>query len=455
FVGTVLSKLVSFLMLPLYTSKVPSEQMGIFDVSVTLVTMVFSVCYFEIWSAVLRYLYSKENSENQAGVIKSGWKIFGLSTIVFIAVSILMCGVMGYDYAYLIIGYGIACALSNQITFIARGLGLNAAFSVSGIINTLVHLSLNVLLLTVFQMDYSALYISYIVGVLAQAVYLGICILKKKSINEPSDKTANSKLAVDMFKYALPLCLNTVSYWLLTSFNRVVFNNIFGNSASGIFSIGNKFGSIIALVTTCFTYAWQDLAFSNTTDDDMEKNSALYTGACHKYQLFLVASTTMLLPFVKIIFPILVKGDYSDALSLVPSFILVAVISGYSAFIGNVFYAIKNTKIISISTIISAVFNLMICYPLIKYFGGNGTNIATILAFVVNIAIRAIILRKKTNFDIKIMSILVGCVWIAATVWMYYSGNIIGQIITLVLNVGISLVVFRNDIAGFLVRKKK
>ena len=361
FVGTVLSKMVSFLMMPLYTEKVPTSQMGIFDTSVTLVTMLFSICYFEIWSAALRFLYSKEYSTNKRGITQAGWKIFAVSTFIFSILCTIMCIIMRYDYIYLVVGYGIATALSNQITFIARGVGLNKQFSISGIISTLVHLSLNVLLLTVFDLDYSALYISFIAGVFAQVLFLGICIKKSGRLTKSEDQD-KKLLLKEMLKYALPLCLNTVSYWFLSSFNRVVYNSIFGNHASGIFSIGSRFGSIIALATTCFTYAWQDLAFSNANNAE-EERVELYITACNKYQQFLTATTAMLLPLLNLIFPILVKGDYTDALSLVPSFVVVAVVSAYSSFIGNIFYAIKDTKIISISTVISAITNLAICYP--------------------------------------------------------------------------------------------
>lgn len=448
FIGTVLSKMVSFLLMPLYTTKIVSEQMGIFDTSVTLGTMVFSICYFELWSAVLRFLYSKENAEKKSEIIGAGWRIFFVSSAVFIIVCSIMCKVMHYDYGFLVVIYGIASALSNQMTFVARGLGLNKAFSFSGIINTTVHLLFNILLLTVFNIDYSALYISFILGVLAQTIFLQICIHKSGLL--VATKNHHDKTLINqMLKYSLPLCFNTVSYWLLTSFNRIVYNRIFGNSASGIFSIGGRFGSLIALATTCFTYAWQDLAFSKASDD-IKENAKLYTTACDKYQKFLVSATVLFLPAISLVFPFFVKGEYTDAMRLVPSFILVAIISAYSAFLGNIFYAIKDTKSITISTIISAVFNLAICYPTIKYFGGSGANIATILAFAVNIAYRAIVLNKKLKFSIRIHSIFLSVLWLIVTIFTYHLDNTLLQIGVLVINFVLAILMFRKDIVGIL-----
>ncbi len=448
FVGTVLSKIVSFLLMPLYTTKIPPAQMGVFDTSVTLGTMVFSVCYFEIWSTILRFLYSKENANNKNGVVRIGWQMFFMSTIIFTIICSIVCQIMDYDYTYLVVAYGIASALSNQMAFLARGVGLNTAFSISGIINTTVHLLFNILLLTVFNADYSALYISFIFGVLAQVLFLYISIKKSRAI-ATKEKLPNKLLRRQMFKYSLPLCFNTVSYWLLTSFNRIVYNRVYGNDASGVFSIGGRFGSLIALATTCFTYAWQDLAFSKA-EDATEKKSELYTVACDKYQKFLVAAAVLLLPMINLIFPILVKGEYTQGLLLVPTFVVMAIISAYSAFVGNVFYAIKETKSITTSTVLSAAFNLMICYPMIKFMGGAGANLATIMAFVVSIAYRAVILKKKINFSIRIRSILLSVLWLSATIFVYYLGNSLLQGGAFVINMILAVLMFRNDIIKML-----
>ena len=317
-IGTIFSKLISFLLLPLYTSIVPTEEMGVLDVSITVATLLLSVCFFEIWSAVLRYLYDRDEEGEKNSVIFSGMKIFLISTVIFVAVNSLACWLLGYRYIYWIVAYGFAYAASNYFTFAARGLGLNKDFAVSGVINTLVHLTANIVLLVLVKMNYSALYVSFVLGAAAQVIYLMIRI-DLFGVCEPSRKCH----LTEMLRYALPLCLNTVAYWALSSSNRLVYNWMYGDAASGVFSIGSRFGSIIALATTCFTYAWQDLAFS-ATHNDKEGAAKLYVTACSKYQQFLSAATVLILPAINVAFPILIKGEYKEAVSLVPYFVIVA-----------------------------------------------------------------------------------------------------------------------------------
>ena len=108
------------------------------------------------------------------------------------------------------------------------------------------------------------MYYSYIFGVCVQIIYLEIRTHLLRGILKAAWDKAETKR---MFLYALPLCVNTVAYWMMTGFNRLVINWKMGDAANGILAVGNRFGTLITLVTMCFTYAWQDLSFSKVKDE--------------------------------------------------------------------------------------------------------------------------------------------------------------------------------------------
>ena len=207
------------------------------------------------------------------------------------------------------------------------------------------------------------------------------------------------------------------------------------------------------MATTCFTYAWQDLAFTSATGSQQEACN-LYTKACDKYQQFLTVATVLLLPIIKIAFPFFIKGDYASADEIIPTFIIVAVISGYSAFIGNVFYAIKDTKVISISTIIAAVVNILICYPLIKCFGAFGTNLAIIVAFAVNIGIRAVILKKRIGFSICLSKIIISIIWIICSSAIYSYASVRLNVVGFISSFILATLLFYKDLLDIFVSLK-
>ena len=50
--GTVLSKLIAFIMLPLYTAVVPPSDFGYYDLSVTYLTVVCESLFLNIWVVI-------------------------------------------------------------------------------------------------------------------------------------------------------------------------------------------------------------------------------------------------------------------------------------------------------------------------------------------------------------------------------------------------------------------
>lgn len=437
--GSVFSKLLIFVLLPLYTSYIPTADFGIYDITTLMISMISSVTYFEIWSAMLRYLYDFDDFEKPR-VIKAGAYIFAGSTVVFIVISTIFCRFYGADYIPIIVIWGISTSSATYLSFLARGLNKNIDFAISGILNTAVCLCINIVLILVLKMNYVALYLGGICGMLAQAIYL---IIKLKIVRQTIHAVYDSKLTKELFRYAVPLCLNTAAYWLLLSSARLIYNLLCGDAASGIFSVGNKFGAIIVLATTCFTYAWQDLSFSASK---ISPNSLLYSTASKKYLLFLCGTLTTVLPLLKIVFPMFVYGDYGKAIEYVPLFLIVAIASGYSAFIGNIFYAIKSTKIISISTIVSGIITVGLAFPLIKLWGANGANIAVLIGFIVNIIIRFVILKKKIEFQAPVKQLAFCTVWVVVSTILYHLLGMWLNLLLCAVNGAVLILIFRKDI---------
>lgn len=439
--GSGLSKALGIIMLPLYTSRIPTEDYGAYDISLTLITIVSSIAFFELWSAVLRFMYDFSEEDQKASVVKSGSILFICSTALFIVLGLGLCAVLGLGHPGWLLAYGVAMSASNYFCFVARGYDKNREFTISGILSSVVIAATNVFFILYLGFDYSALYISYVLGCVAQCVYLAYQI---GFINVLCLGELERWLTRSLLSFAAPLCLNTASYWILSSASRLVFNWMCGDSASGVFSVGNKFGQVIVLATTCFTYAWQDLSFS---EGSKGAQGGFYTRACKLYLLFLSASFAMLLPALRLAFPLFVRGSYGDAMDIVPLALVVALVSGYSGFVGNVFYAIKKTKTITVSTIAAGLVAVALSPSMIFAFGANGVNLSVLIGFLVNLLIRAIVLKKEIGFSISVPTFILSCGWIVASCAAYFTGDIV-SLVAFLTSIAISTFLFRNEIAG-------
>ena len=443
FVGSVLSKAISILMLPLYTNRIPTSDMGYYDLSLTYITITTSFLFFDIWVAILRYMYDEKTQQGKSNTIKSGLVIFSISSFLYLLFVTVFALKFNPDAIALIIFYGLFQNISNLLCFCVRGYQKNKEFAISGIICTIVNVFVNLILILGLKMGYESLYIASIIGFIIQSIYL---LFSGDIFFSLKNGKCDYEITKSMFKYSLPLCLNSIAYWILTSFNRIVLNGIYGNQANGIYAIGNKFSFVIGLITTCFTYAWQDLSFSKANEQSV---GHFYSQASIIYSKALLLCTALALPAIKIAFPVLVGYSYNSAEKTIPLFLVVASISAISTFIGNIFYAIKETRIIFISMIISALANILLCYPMIKQFHIDGANISILISFLINILIRCFVLKKRIGFHLeKDIMFMLFPLTISCVAFILFDRGI--NIIVFILILGFATLYFKSYIKVFI-----
>ena len=441
FIGTILSKIITFFMLPLYTSYINPTDYGYYDLSITYITILTSVLFFDIWVTTMRFMYEQNKEKWKWKVSQSGAVIFSISLILLIFTGFIIRLFYNIKYLGLIIGYAVTLSLSNMFLYIARGYGNNIDYSISGILNTLVVVVTNIIMIVGMKIDYSSLYIAAILGHITQCLYIEV---KVKILRNLFQTKLDFKFIKDMFLYSLPLSINSISYWLLTSFNKIVVQTIMSIEYNGYYAIGNKFGFALSLITSSFTLAWQDLSFSRDPDD--ENNGIYYSKACNKYLSLLGMGVCVLIPLFNVLFNFFVDISYYPAKSTIPLFIIVALLSAYSTFIGNIFYAIKDTKSIFYSMLVSCCINLILGLPLIKLFGINGSNISIAVSFLINILIRGKILNRKIGFNINYKSILAYTLLIIMTCIIYSTNKLFINVSWMLIMIFFTIYMLRNDI---------
>lgn len=65
FLGTVGTKLISFLLLPLYTAYIIPSQYGQYDVNINYALLFASICFLDIWTGIMKFMF--EYKEKTAG----------------------------------------------------------------------------------------------------------------------------------------------------------------------------------------------------------------------------------------------------------------------------------------------------------------------------------------------------------------------------------------------------
>lgn len=231
FIGNVLIKAIAFFMLPIYTKYINPTDYGTYDVAIAYITFFCSVLYLDIWSGIMRYMFDFKNEKDKYKPIYTGGIIFIISSIIYMVLLFIIGSFIDVKYLFYIALYGFTMNLQNLFSYIARGLGRNLLYVLSGIVGSVVTVTLNIVLIVYIKMDYSALYISSIFGFLSSCLMIAIgCRIFRLDFYKFWDK----KLFRSLVMFSLPLCLNSVAYWFLTSYNKVVISQSLTKADNGL-----------------------------------------------------------------------------------------------------------------------------------------------------------------------------------------------------------------------------
>ena len=441
FVGNILTKIISFFLLPMYTNYIPTGGMGYYDVINTYMNIIVPIVSVTIWAAILRYCFDFENRDDKYKVIFNAmFALFG-SVIVYSIAAIILGFVGSIKYLLLIYLMGIAMMLQNCYSNMVRALGYNVTFAASGVVGGLVNCGSNVVMILFLHMQEESLFIALTLGLFAQVVVMES---KVKFLRHISFQLYNKRLLVNMLRYSFPLALNSTCFWFLSSYDKIGISRILGLEANGIYSIAGKYTYIVGLVSDCFALAMQEMLYS--MGNQKEGKTEFYTITSNYYIKFLMYGLLLLLPFVYFTFPILIGKGYSAAFPLIPIYLLATVENVYSGFLGDIFAAEKKTTAVFYSTVVAAGVNVAVFHLLVGTMGVQAANIALTLGFLANIIIRIIILRKEFPLTIDYKMFLFTLILFVAGSWIYFTQGKLVNLIWLIAILVLTIYEFRDII---------
>lgn len=439
--GSVLSKLVAFFMLKVYTSYISPTNFGKYDVSLTYATLVSSIVFLDIWCGIMRFMFDYKDSKDKYSVINSGGIIFLVSSIIYSIAFFILANIVKLDYKVYVYAYGLSLCFQNLFGYIARAFGYNLRFAVSGILATIVNASMNIIFIIGLKMNYKSLYIAFIVGILIQCI-----VIEQKVRIIPNIKKSrlNWKITKDIFKFSLPLSINSASYWLLTSYGTIVVSQQLGTKYNGYYAVATKFSAMITLISFAFSMAWQEMAFGKANYDN--ETGAFYTKATDLYIKLLFCGYIILIPLIFIIFPYFIASSYVAAKEIIPIYILATVLSIFSIFLGNILTAYKKTTIIFTSTLTACIINITVLYLLIGKIGLAAAPIALFLGYLANCGMRVILIKKIIPYKVyyKKFIYIIPTIIIVATI--FHKGILWMNAIILVFSIIITIFIFRKYI---------
>ena len=391
------SKFLVFILVPLYTNILTTEQYGTYDVFYTTVSLLIPILMVNITDAVLRF--SLDGSTDKDKVISAGVTVYGRGLLIFgvlVAVNYFVgiLPVLNLYIPYLILMFTITAAYEILVGY-ARGCDAVFDVAVAGIISTFVTVSLNVLLLLVVKWGLDGYFCANIAGVSCAAVYL---MIRMKIWRKVRFTELDKNLKRSMIVYSFPLMLTSVSWWVNSFSSRYVILGFCGVAANGIYSVAYKIPSILTAFQEVFNKAW---VLSSVKTFDKEDESGFFAKTYSVYNGVMTLVCSVIIVATRLLAGLLFAKDFYAAWQYVPFLTISVVFGAMSGYLGGIFAAVKDTKAYALSTIIGAALNLAISLVLVQFIGPMGAAVASVVSYVVVWAIRIQLVKKHIKLKLS------------------------------------------------------
>lgn len=442
-------KVISFLLVPLYTSYLSTADYGVSDLLNSTVYLLVPITTLSIGNAVLRFTLNKKY--DQKDCLNIALRIVFYDTILLAVITAIQLAthIVPIDNSILFFFdvLMILESLYDVLTSYCKGTDRVKAITISSIVNSLVTVSMSILFIAILKMGLVGLLLANTIGLFISNL---TCVMFGKIYREFSMKISLRQVR-PMLIYSIPMILSTTAWWINNASDRYIISMIAGVTVSGVYAVASKIPAIIFMAQNVFSQAWSISAIKEYDKDDKDGFIGT-TFSLLSSILCLIGSCIIILniPLSTILF----QKDFFVAWQYVPLLSVSVVIDGFALFIGSLFFAVNDTKSRAAATVIGAVINTVLNFILIPVIGAFGAAIATVVGFSAGYIYSRIKIRKYIKIKTNIPLIDTNTILLIAQAALASLGNrlIIAQVIILaimiVLNRKNILVIISKIISG-------
>ena len=429
FIGKFSTQIVSFLLLPLFTFKFSATDYGYIDLIQTYVSLFAPVLLLQLDSAIFRFLIDARKEEKEKIKLISTSSIFVVSILFFIIlIGIILNTIIIIKFFKLIILNICVLILNLYIMSIARGNGNNKSYSISSCISSFVNLLLNLLLILVFCYDVRAILISSIISNIVSILYL---VIKENILSEIKLKYYDKSLCKKLLKYSIPMIPNVLSWWLVGLSDRTIIVKMLSMEANGIYSVSCKFSNLLNSVFSIFNMSWQETASIHINDKDVE---CFFSYIINNILILFIILSCCIIGILPIIYTSIIGKEYIEAYNYVPILIIGNLFNVLVGLFGGVYVAKKMTNKVAITTIYSAIINILFNVLLIKKIGLLAACLSTVMAYFIMSIYRYFDIKKYIEIKLRFKEIFkYVCCFLSLLIPYYTSKGIISLLLTIVI----------------------
>ncbi len=430
-IGSFGSKLMVFLLVPLYTGALTTAEYGIATLIADTANMILPIITVSMYHGILRYGLDKATRKSDVFTVALTVNMIGFGVFIALYPILKYFVFVGRfsgigDHILLLYFYVFASSMNSLCGCFVRAKGQVKLYAVDGIFNTFCLVTMNILFLLVFKWGIVGYVLSTIMADTFSVIFLFLTADLKRYLRFGHVRKGTYG---KMIRFSLPMIPNSIFWWITNLSDRYMITGMIDASANGIYEAAAKLPNLINTIAGIFSQAWQMSAITEYDKNDRR----FYAKVFSVYQTVVFLTGGVLLLLTKPIISVWLNEAYYSAWEYVPFLVLSIVFSCFAGYYSSIYMAMKKNVRSMLTTMLGAITNIILNFFLIPRLGIQGAAIATFASYLVVYMARAIEIRKLYRFRDSSMQVAINTVLLLAEslTLLYYKGNfyVLGTII--------------------------
>lgn len=415
-VGTVLAKIIQFILMPLYTSYLSSETYGMAELTNNLSELLIPIATLCIYEAAFRFAVdlNYDRKELATNILKLLIYSMGIGIVIAIIIRILF----HYQFAFYLYAILYAYSIKTTFSYYVRGKGLTRVFAMSGIINALALGVFDVIFLVLLHTKSEGYLLAIFFAYLVTTIYLWFRGKISKDTN--FKLRSNKKLKRSLIEYSYPLIFYNILYWFITISGRYILLWKSDNSTVGIYVAAIKIAAVINMIQQAVYAAYQLNSSEIYTEENREK---YYSNVINFLSNFYFVTGSIVICFSPVLATLTLKNEFYEGYVYLPIIMLSAVLNCVSSLFGTMYSTYKMTNRTVPVSIIGAGVNLVTGISLVTQYKIWGICMASCMCYLIQVIYKMYDIKRVCNVDIKTKRVIINIALISTQVLLIQKIN--------------------------------
>lgn len=393
-IGSFSSKILSVLLLRLYTSYMSNEMFSTTSLMQMLVNLLEPLASLSMSEAIVRYglekTIKKDSLFTSAVAVSAAGIIISMGLFPFIAM---------YGDFKPYISYMMILLFTSSFRWImqqhAKVKGFSKAFALDGIMSVCTLTLFNLIFIVGFRMEIAGYLLSLILSDACSMIFLNHMADIRSDF---SPKAIDQNLIRTMIMYSLPLIPTKILWWIVGSSDGFMVAGFVGNGENGLYQAAYKIPNLISTISTMFFYAWQMSAISEYNSKERKK---FYTKVFDAYVAIMFVGSAGMMLFLKLATNIITAKEFHSAYRMSPLLIVAVLFMSFCMFLSTIYNATNTNNKSLKSSMWAAGVNIVLNLILIPLFKVQGAAAATMIAYFVCFIYRIVDTQQVARFNVS------------------------------------------------------